>query len=75
MHGRAFLGGVHGVTAELMAAGDTVVSTAIVGSGSRPTGAGTRSPGSGRGSPRICAGTGSASIAALLRAIPESLDG
>lgn len=73
VHGRAFLGGVHGVTAELMAAGDTVVSTAIVERVAAL--ARDAQPWERARVAADLAGTGSASIAALLRAIPESLDG
>jgi hypothetical protein len=73
VHGRAFLGGVHGVAAELMSAGEAVVSPAMaerVGALARDAQPWER----GRAAADLTA-IGDASILALLAAVPESLDG
>ena len=70
VHGQAFLGGVHGVAAELMAAGDTRVSPAMaerVGTLARDA-----QPWERRQAVADLGAIGDASILTLVGAVPES---
>ncbi|WP_370366950.1 hypothetical protein [Catenulispora sp. GP43] len=72
VHGRAFLGGVYGVTAELMAAGDTSVPPAIADRVAAL--ALDAQPWERARAAADLAAIGDTSITALLSAIPESSD-